>query len=41
MNGAENLLRTLVHNNVEVCFANPARSSRNITAASTTKALPT
>ena len=33
MNGAENLLRTLVHNNVEVCFANPGTSEMHFVAA--------
>ena len=33
MNGAESLLETLVHNGVEVCFANPGTSEMHFVAA--------
>jgi len=33
MNGAESLVRTLVHNNVDVCFANPGTSEMHFVGA--------
>src|SRR3990172_2952086 len=33
MNGAENLIRTLVGNGVDVCFANPGTSEMHFVAA--------
>ena len=33
MNGAESLVRTLVHNEVDVCFANPGTSEMHFVGA--------
>ena len=33
MNGAESLVRTLVHNKVDVCFTNPGTSEMHFVAA--------
>ena len=33
MNGAESLVRTLVHNQVDVCFTNPGTSEMHFVAA--------
>ena len=33
VNGAESLVRTLVHNKVDVCFSNPGTSEMHFVAA--------